>query len=220
MLRKWFNTLISPPLIDDGENADVAYILHSITLWGIPVLLLIVAIRIFSGDNRIDAIHIFIGIVILTFLAGRIALQYGYVRITSRAILGVAWVGVTYLAWISDGLRNNALILYMTIILASALLLREADTLILSIVSILAIWGIAYADVAGFRVTDNSQASYNLALNLTVNYFLSTVAIYYMIRTLRISLNQRQKELFDRQQMQASLLENEEKFRKIFHWAK
>ena len=216
-MRKWIKDFISPPKTVDAENTDMVYVLHSITLWGIPVLLLIVAIRIFSGDTQFDAIHAFIGTVILTFLMGRITLHLGYFRITSRALLFVAWVGITYLAWISDGLQNNALIPYMTIILASALLLGEADTLVLSALCIAAIWGIAYADSIGLRITDNPQQSFDLALNLSVNYSLSTVAIYYMIRTLRKSLKQGQNELIERRQIETVLRENEEKFRKIFH---
>ncbi|HSM70502.1 MAG TPA: ATP-binding protein [Anaerolineales bacterium] len=216
-MRKWIKDFVSPPKTVDAENTDMVYILHSITVWGIPVLLLIVVIRILSGDTRFDAIHAFIGIVILTFLAGRLALHFGYFRGTSRAILIVAWVGVTYLAWISDGLENNSLIPYMTIILASAILLGEIDTLVLFTFCIAAIWGIAYADSTGLRITENPQESFNLALNLSINYSLSTVAIYYMIRTLRKSLGQGQKELVDRRQIEAVLRESEEKFRKIFH---
>ncbi|MDX1377311.1 MAG: ATP-binding protein [Anaerolineales bacterium] len=195
----------------------MVFVLHSITLWGIPILLLIIVIRILSGDTQFDAIHAFIGTVILTFLAGRVALHLGYFRVASRAILFVAWVGVTYLAWISDGLENNALIPYMTIILASALLLGETDTLVLSAFCITAIWGIAYADSTGLRITDNPQASFDLALNLSINYSLSTVAVYYMIRTLRKSFKRGQKELIERREIEAVLRENEEKFRKIFH---
>lgn len=216
-MRKWIKALISPPSTSKDEDADTVYILHSITLWGIPVLLLIALIRIVSGDNHIDDIHIFLGIVILTFLAGRVALRFGYFRIASRALLVVAWAGVTYLAWSSDGLQNNSLVPYMTIILASAILLGEVDTLVLSAVSIAAIWGIAYADVTGLRITDTSQNSYDLALNLSVNYSLSTVAIYYMIRILRKSFMLGQKELIERRQMETALRENEEKFRKVFH---
>ena len=218
MFRKWIRGFVSPPSIDDAENADVVFILHSITFWGIPVLLFIVAIRMLSGDNRIDPIHAFIGIVILTFLLSRIALHRGYFRVAGRVILIVAWLGITYLAWISDGLQNNALIPYMTIILASALLLGEVDTVILSAFCIAAIWGIAYADTIGLRISDNPKASFDLAFNLTVNYSLSTVAVYYMIRTLRKSFDRSQKELVDRRQMQAALHENEEKFRKVFHY--
>jgi len=216
MFRNRIKDLLSPPITGDDENADTVLILHSITLWGIPLFLLIVFIRILSGDNRVDAIHIFIGIVILTFLAGRVALYFGYVRATSRAILFVAWLGVTYLAWISDGLQNNSLVPYMTVILASAILLGEGDTLALSAICIAAIWGIAYADTIGLRAADNPQASYGLALNLSINYFLSTVAIYYMIRTLRKSLSQGHKELIERRKIQTTLRDNEEKFRKVF----
>lgn len=213
---KWIKAFTSPPLTGDDENADMVFILHSITLWGIPVLLLIVAIRILSGDNRVDDIHIFIGIVILAFLTARITLHFGYFRAASRLILGVAWAGVTCLAWSSDGLQNNSLVPYMTIILASAILLGEVDTLILSAICIVSIWGIAYADATGLRVTDNPQNSYDLALNLSVNYFLSTAAIYYMVRTLRKAFTRGQKELTDRREIETALRENEEKFRKVF----
>ena len=198
---------ISPPLISNYEDADMAYILHSITLWGTPLLLLIVGVRILRGDTRMDAIHAFIGSVILALLVSRVVLRFGYVRSTSRAILILAWVGVTYLAWTSDGLQDNSLIPYMTIIFTSALLLGEVDTLIFSTMCIVAIWGIAYADSTGIRITDNPNSSFDLALNLSVNFSLSTLAVYYMIRTLRKSLDIGKKDIQNRKQTEAMLQE-------------
>ena len=215
-MSKWIKDFMSPPKDVNTEYTDTVYILHSITLWGVPVLLLISLIRILNGEDQIDAIHIFIGIVMLTFLVGRAAIHLGYFRAVGRMILIVAWAGITYLAWVSDGLQDNSLLPYMTIIFASALLLSEADTLILSAFCIAAIWGIAYADATGLRVTDNPQDSFNLALNLSINFSLSTVAVYYMIRTLHSSLGRRQEELNERRQIENALRENEERFRVVF----
>jgi len=64
---KWIKGFLYPSLKDGGGSADMALILHTITLWGIPLLLLIVVVRILSGNDQIDATHIFIGIVILLF---------------------------------------------------------------------------------------------------------------------------------------------------------
>ena len=63
MLRTWIKVLTSPPVTGDDENANLVFILHSITLWGIPLLLLIAGVRIVAGDNQFDATFAFMGIV-------------------------------------------------------------------------------------------------------------------------------------------------------------
>ena len=65
MLRKWIKGFLSPPVMDDDENASAAFFLHAITLWGMPILLWFVTTRILSGENLVDAANGFIGIVIL-----------------------------------------------------------------------------------------------------------------------------------------------------------
>ena len=65
MLRKWIKGLLSPPVMDDDENASAAFVLHAITLWGMPILLLFVMIRILCGENLVDATIVFIAVVIL-----------------------------------------------------------------------------------------------------------------------------------------------------------
>ena len=189
MLKQWIKSMVSPPAVIDDENANVAFLLHSITLWGMPILLIFGIVRILSGESLFSVTHTFIGVVILAFLAGRIAIHFGYVRGTGRTLIFLAWAGVTYLAWNSDGLQNDSLAPYLTLILASGLLLGELDTLILFFISIAAIWGFAYADFAGSRITESPQDSFVLARDLTFNYFLLTIFVYYMIRTLRRSFN-------------------------------
>lgn len=205
MLIEWIKNLISSPVTGEDETANMAFILHAITLWGIPVLFLFIIVRILSGENLIDATHVFVGIIILAFLVSRFALHLGYARITSRVLLFLAWVGVTYLAWNADGLQDVSLMTYMTLILASGMLLGELETLILFLFSIVAIWGFAYADSTGLRLTNNPQNSYVLARNLTLNYLLSTIAVYYMIRVLRKSYKRGQSEIRELERTEALL---------------
>jgi len=195
MLRKWIKGLLSPPMMGDDENANVAFFLHAITLWGTPILLLFVIVRILSGENLVDATNVFIGIVILAFIASRFVLHFGYVRVTSRVLIFFAWLGVTYLAWVGNGLQDVALTAYITLILSSGLLLGELDTLMLFLLSIAAIWGFAYADANGLHPAGTSKGVYALARDMTLNYSLSTIAVYYMIRALRKSFTRGQIEI-------------------------
>jgi len=216
MLSKWLKVILSPPVINDDENANAAFFLHAITLWGMPILLLFVIVRNLSGEDLVDTTNLFIGIVILAFVTSRFVLHFGHVRVTIRVLIFFAWGGVTYLAWVGNGLQDVALTAYMTLILASGLLLGEFETLILFLISITAIWGFAYAGVYGLHPAGTSKGLFVLARDMTLNYSLSTIAVYYMIRVLRKSFNRGQIEIKE-QKRNTSLLEQQATYLSALH---
>ncbi|TRO55394.1 GAF domain-containing protein, partial [Candidatus Bathyarchaeota archaeon] len=216
MLRKWFEVLLSPPMMGDDKNASAAFLLNAITLWGIPILLLFVSVRVLSGEDLIDTTNVFIGTVILAFVASRFVLQFGYVRVISGVLILFAWLGATYLAWEGDGLQDVTLTAYVTLILISGLLLGEFETLILFLISIAAIWGFAYLDAHGMHPTGTSKNVYVLARDMTLNYFLSTIVVYYMIRVLRRSFDRGQIEIRE-QKINTNLLRQQATYLSALH---
>ena len=70
------NLFASPRVIHDGD-ARKASILHGITLWGIPVLLIFIIVRTLSGEGLISATHFYTGFMILAFILSRFTLQRG-----------------------------------------------------------------------------------------------------------------------------------------------
>jgi PAS domain S-box-containing protein len=89
--------------------------------------------------------------------------------------------------------------------MASGLLLGELETGLLFLMSVTAIWGFAYANANGFQFMNIERNPYIIARNLTLNYFLSAVAVYLMIRTLRRSFSRGRVEIRERQRTESIL---------------
>ena len=73
----------------------------------------------------------------------------GYVSQASVALVGLVWVAITYQAWIADGVHDVAIYVYIVIIFIAAFLTNWRVSIVLSILSILAIWVFAFMEISG-----------------------------------------------------------------------
>lgn len=205
------------PETTSDEVSRLRSILQVVTAWGIPVLLILVAVRILLGRSPVSSTHVFAGFMILLFILSRAALRTGHVQLTTRALLFLAWAGLTVLALTSNGLRGGSVIGYLTITLVSGLLLGSLEAFFFLSLTILAIWGIAFSEVTYLNGFASGRDAFVFAGNLTINFLLAWLLLYFIIRALRSSLDAGDREIRRRRQAETALRENEEKFRKVFH---
>ena len=218
MVDRWIKGMFAFPETMQDDVSRLRSILQVVTAWGIPVLLVLVAVRILIGKSLVSNTHILAAFMIFLFLLSRLViLRTDRVHLITRALLFLAWAGLTILAWISNDLREGFIIGYLTITLTSGLLLGTLEAFFFLSLSILAIWGITYTEVTFFNGFDDGRDPYIFAGNLTINISLAWLLLYFIIRTLRSSLEAGDREIRKRRQAEAALRENEEKFRKIFH---
>jgi len=206
MLLRWLRRLFSLDMVRDGESDRIARFLQLIASWGIPGLLLILGVRVISGEDLMSNTHVFFLILMLVFGATRFLVRKGHLHFTSLLILFVTWGGIAFSAWGGDGLYDASLIGYLTVIFASSILLGRIETLSFWGLSIVSIWCFAYADAAGFRNTSHTYDPYALARDLTIGYTAAGTVIYLIVNTLRISLARGEKEITEHLQVEAGLL--------------
>jgi PAS domain S-box-containing protein len=199
MVRRWIKSFFAVPRAATDEDARLASILHAVTFWGIPILLIYLGVRILGGESVVSTSHFYTGFMILALLISRLALRKGYFGVTLRVLIFLAWAGLTYLTWASNGLDEGTSIGYLTVTLISGLLLGTRDAFLFLIISILAIWGGTYMEVTRFG------GSYAFAWNLTIHFSLTWLVLYFIIRALRKSLDKGDQEIRMRQQTEAIL---------------
>jgi len=200
-------TLFSPSTVKDDESIRIARLLQAITTWGIPGLLIVFGVRMAGGESLSSNTHIFFLALILAFIMAQFLIRKRYLRLTSFSLLCVAWVGVTFSAWGGNGLIDPSLIGYLTIIFASGLLLGKIETLTFFAVTIISIWYLAYADVAGLRKAMYVYDPYVFARNLTINFSVAGTVIYYIVSMLRSSLIQGKQVISEHLKTEADLLQ-------------
>ena len=205
MTGRWIKTLFTAPGITNEEDARRASILHLVTSRGIPLLFLFIAVRVLSGESLISRTHLYTGSMILSFFLSRFALQKGYFKLTLRMLIFIAWAGLAYLAWDAQGLEEGIVVGFLTITLTAGLLLGTAEAFFFLLLSILTIWGIAYGEVSHFGEIGDGRTVYAFARNLTINYTVAWVVLYFIISILRKSLVAGDMEIRRRQRTEATL---------------
>jgi PAS domain S-box-containing protein len=199
--------LLSARINEDGENARVAGLLHALTLWGIPMLLFIVGLRVVSGENLMDSEHVFIFILILFFVTGQFLIRRGYLRLTSSLIMFAAWGGITFTAWGALGLHDASLLGYLTVLFASSILLGNIETLTFFVLSLLVIWWFAYLEAIGVRAPALAQSPYSFARDLSIAFVSSGAIIYFIVHALRRFISQSEREIRERKEADETLLQ-------------
>jgi PAS domain S-box-containing protein len=217
MAGQWLKSLFAFPETTQDEISRLRSILQVVTSWGIPVLLVLISARVLIGKNLVSNTHALAGFMILMFVLGRVALRTDRVQLIARALLFLAWAGLTVLALTSNGLRGGSVIGYLTITLVSGLLLGSLEAFFFLSLTILAIWGVAFFEVEHLNGFASGRDAFVFAGNLTINFFLAWLLLYFIIRALRSSLDAGDREIRRRRQAETALRDNEEKFRKVFH---
>lgn len=216
MAGQWIKRLFSPPKTTNEEDARTGLILHAATSWGIPVLLIFIGIHTASGESLLSKTHVYMGFLILAFVFSRLAIHRGYFRPTARVLIFLAWAGLTYLAWTSHESWESQIIGYLTITLASGLLLGTAEAFFYLLVSILAVWGISYFEAASSKGLEGVRDAYASALNLTLDFSLAWLVLFFIIKILRRSLSAGDSEIRRRAQTEA-LLQQQARYLNALH---
>ncbi|NJC98478.1 MAG: hypothetical protein C3F07_12445 [Anaerolineales bacterium] len=163
---------------------------------------LYIGVRMLFGDRSWDG-TIIVNVVLLLFQLGLlIIVRAGYIRAASLALIFSSWVCMTYLAWVTDGVRDSAVMVYILIITISSLIASWRISLLVAGMSILAVWGLAVGETLGLRVR-SFESPISTAWELTVIFLLLIVLVYLIVSTVKQAVD--------------TVREGEERFRRVFH---
>jgi len=179
--------LLAPPTFKDEEKTRIARMLNIILLAITLLVGVLVVVRIIESGGVIDEAIITNGSLIFIAVVLQFVMRRGYIRLASYLLVSLSWVALTYQAGSTDGIRDTAFIAYFVVILTANLLLGWRAGAIFFGMSVVAAWTFAYAEEQGHIVSEIATP-YDLALDMTVIFGLSAVALAITTASLRNTL--------------------------------
>jgi len=173
----------------DEDRTRSAAILNAMGWSLIIVLILILAIRsIQGGDVNLAEVNlILLAVTAITAITLFIS-RKGYVRIASLILIATTWIGLSYVAWLADGIRDVAFFAYTIPILMAGLLLGWQGAAGFTVLSILSGWALAYAQATQIFLPTLDEPL-NFARDMTAVLVLTGILIFLTINRLQSALN-------------------------------
>jgi GAF domain-containing protein len=181
--------IFAPPVFpDDEDKTRSAVILNTIGWISLVVLLGILVLRMVQGSDvnlvEVNVVLAAMGLAILFMLA---LADKGYIRIASVLIVTILWIGLSYITWVADGIRDIAFFAYPIPILLAGLLLGWRGAAGTILVSAISGWVLAYAEATQVFVPTLDQPI-NFARDMSAVFVVMGVLIYLMITSLQNAL--------------------------------
>ena len=189
-MQNTFHRFIAPPVfLDDDERTRSAAILNTIGWSTITILVILLAIRIIQGQ---DTNLIEVNLVLIATLVAIVFMLYisrqGYVKTASLLFVIIVWIGLSYLTWVADGIRDVAFFGYFIPIVMAGLLLGWQGAIGFTVISILSGWVLAYTESTQmFSPTLDQPLSF--ARDMTGIFILTGILIYLTINNLKDALD-------------------------------
>lgn len=184
--RKFF---ASPVFSEDEDKTRSASILNILGWSTMFIVVTLLVIRMVEGRDvnmvevNLALILIVIAIALMLFLS-----RQGYIKTAGLLFVTTVWMGLSYLTWIADGIRDVAFFGYSIPILMAGLLLGWQGAISFTILSIFSGWALAYAETYQlfFPTLDEPL---NFARDMTGVFALVGIIIYLTITNLQNALN-------------------------------
>lgn len=200
-LRNLFAPAVFPA--DDDKTRSARHF-NSIGWSTLLTLIGILIVRILQNrDVSLDQINgALLGVIVLIGISLILA-RRGYIRIASFVLIVTIWSGLTYLAWVADGIRDVAFFAYTVPIMIASLLLGWRGGAIVTLLSIASGWTLAYAEANQIFVPSLDDPL-SFARDMTGVFVLIAIIIYLAIGSLQDALHQARSAM---QELSTSLSE-------------
>ncbi len=189
LLRAVFAAPIFP---EDEDKTRKARYANAIALALIVIILgYEVAARLTSGSTKLSLFDIIMFAVAITIMAGLSLLRRGYVQLASILLVSLIWLASNGAAATSFGIRDTSFIINLSIILMAGLLLGWQASVVVTLLSILSGFGLAYLEQSGLMGSRDYPAA-SFAQDMTFVFGLNAVLIYLLINGLESAIKRAQ----------------------------
>jgi GAF domain-containing protein len=185
-IRKFF---ASPVFAEDEDKTRSAAILNILGWSTMFIVVTLLLIRIVEGrDINLVEVNLVLTLIVVAIALMLFLSRQGYIRTAGLLFVTTVWMGLSYLTWIADGIRDVAFFGYSIPILMAGLLLGWPGAISFTILSIFAGWALAYAETYQlfFPTLDEPL---NFARDMTGVFALVGIIIYLTITNLQNALN-------------------------------
>ena len=178
----------SPIFPEDEEKSRSVGIVNTIGWSALFILVIILVLRIIQGqDPNFAEVNWILAGMIFAIAAMLYLARTGYVKIASFVLVVTVWSGLSYVAWVADGIRDVVFFAYTVPILLASLLLGWRGAAGVILLSIVSGWALAYAETTGLFVPTLDEPL-NFARDMTGVFVLVGVLIYLTITSLQNTL--------------------------------
>jgi GAF domain-containing protein len=188
-MQNVFRKLFAPPIFPDDEDRTRSASILNFMGWSVIILLtfLLVSRNIRPQGAMLGGSNLTIFVIALAAVAALYLSRWGYMQAASLILITIGWLGLSYLTWPADGIRDAAFFGYILPILMAGLLLGWKGAVGFTAISILSGWVLAYAEISGLINTASYQPL-DFAMNMTVILAIAGAFIYVTITTLQNAL--------------------------------
>ena len=142
-------------------------------------------------------------------------LRKGKTQLAGSLYVITFWVVLSYLAWRFDGVKDSAVVAYLILIQIAIFMRGTWLALIISILSLVAIWILYFAEAKGL-IIPNVDNSLNYSFDYSVILIMVITIIFLNSRSFMMYYNRIQKELEDRVKAEQKMKASEESFHTLF----
>lgn len=188
-MQNEFRALFAPPIFpDDEEKTRSAYIINTIGWATLISLVFVLVLRVIqSRDPNLLEVNWILAITIVVIAFVLFMARAGYVRIASILLVFTIWGGLSYVAWVADGIRDVTFFAYSIPILLAGLLLGRSGAAVLVFMSILSGWALAYAEATEVFVPTLDKPI-DFARDMTFVFILIGILLHLMMTSLKKTL--------------------------------
>jgi GAF domain-containing protein len=188
-----FRKFLAPPVFPQDEDktrsaADVNTI-------GWSILFIVMAILVFRTVQGQDVNLVEVNLVLTAIIIALGFILYltrkGHVKAASVLLVGIVWLGLSYVPWIADGVRDVTFFGYAIPILMAGLLLGWRGAGVVTVVSILSGWALAFAE-SNQLFNPTLDTPLHFARDMTAVFVLIGVLIYRTLSSLQNALKRSQ----------------------------
>ncbi len=142
--RKFF---ASPVFAEDEDKTRSAAILNILGWSTMFIVVTLLIIRTVEGrDINLVEVNLALTLIVIAIALMLFLSRQGYIKTAGLLFVTTIWMGLSYLTWIADGIRDVAFFGYSIPILMAGLLLGWQGALSFTILSIFSGWALAYAE--------------------------------------------------------------------------
>lgn len=189
LLRAIFAAPVFP---EDEDKTRKARYANAIALALIVIILgYEVAARLTSGSTKLSLFDLIIFAVAITIMADLSLLRRGYVQLASILLVSLIWLASNGAAATSFGIQDTSFIINLSIILMAGLLLGWQASVVVTSLSTLSGFGLAYIEQNGLIGSRDYPAA-SFAQDMTFVFGLNAVLIYLLINGLESAIKRAQ----------------------------
>lgn len=184
MLNSLRNFFAPPTFPNDEEKTRTAFYINVLILTNIPIFLILATARMATGTALISRENLILVGVIILMLAMWFLMRSGQITLTSYLYIGLNWIAITLITFVSNGLRGMSFNGYFLIMLITGLLLGWRSAVVITILSIIAAFAMSNAENMGL-IEYSPNSSIVLAIEAAVLLTFGAIFLILIINTLQ-----------------------------------